>query len=109
MVKAPENKSLEFVRLRGTLYYQRHDNRDLLRKKYAFFADTLRARLLIDLEDHARRSENITTIARQTGLEKAAVQAVVDQIERMMENQTKIADADLRRAIDRLDEISSKL
>ena len=38
VIVPPSNKSMEFVKLIGTLYHQWLDNKDLVRKKYVFFA-----------------------------------------------------------------------
>ena len=39
VIREPENKSLEFAELIGTLYYQKKDHADLVRKKYLYFAE----------------------------------------------------------------------
>lgn len=51
VVARPRNGNLEFVRLIGTLYWQRHDNAGLLAKKLAFTIDTLRRDAGIDLSE----------------------------------------------------------
>ena len=35
-VERPRNRNIDFVKLLGTIYYRRHDNNDLARKKYVY-------------------------------------------------------------------------
>lgn len=42
VVKKPENRNLEFVRLIGSLYWQQHDNAGLLAKKLAYATEEIR-------------------------------------------------------------------
>ncbi len=51
IVEKPKNRSLEFIQLIGTLYYQRHDHADLVRKKFRFFAEEVRRSAGIDISD----------------------------------------------------------
>lgn len=109
VVKVPENKSLEFIRLIGTLYYQRHVNRDLLHKKYGYFAELIRRQLMIDVEDMEARQENIAQIAQRTGIGVADVRMILDRVDRYLASQGELTDAGLRRAIDGMDKILNNL
>ena len=109
VVKEPDNKSLEFVRLIGTLYHQRHVNRDLLQKKYDYFCETLRRQLMIDIEDLASNADIVRQIAQHTGLETAEVQTIIDRINRYLGTQDELTDAMLRQAIDNMDKIINNL
>jgi hypothetical protein len=42
VVRKPENRNLEFVRLIGSLYWQQHDNAGLLAKKLAYATEEIR-------------------------------------------------------------------
>lgn len=108
-VKQPENKSLEFVKLIGTLYYQKHENRDLLQKKYSYFAETVRRQLLIDVDDEESRRENITQLALRTGMPEAEVRMILDKVKRYIEADTTLPDRRLQETIDGLDTIINNL
>jgi hypothetical protein len=73
----PSNRSLEFVRLLGTIYFQQHDRNDLLRKKYTYFSEELRRCQLIDLGDRDQEKELIALLARTADVP-------VNQVERVM-------------------------
>jgi len=109
VVEEPANRSLEFVKLIGTLYHQKHINRDLLQKKYSYFAETLRRMTMIDVEDVESRKENIAQIAIRTGMPEAEVRMILDRVDRYLQGDDELKDAALRKAIDGMDMIINKL
>ena len=109
VVEEPANRSLEFVKLIGTLYHQKHINRDLLQKKYSYFAETLRRMTMIDIEDVESRKENIAQIAIRTGMPEAEVRMIFDRVDRYLQGNDELKDAALRKAIDGMDMIINKL
>ena len=109
VVEEPANRSLEFVKLIGTLYHQKHINRDLLQKKYSYFGKTLRRMTMIDVEDVESRKENIAQIAIRTGMPEAEVRMILDRVDRYLQGNDELKDAALRKAIDGMDMIINKL
>ena len=109
VVEEPANRSLEFVKLIGTLYHQKHINRDLLQKKYSYFGETLRRMTMIDVEDVESRKENIAQIAIRTGMPEAEVRMILDRVERYLQGNDELKDAALRKTIDGMDMIINKL
>lgn len=109
VVTAPENHSLEFVKQIGTLYHQKHVNRDLLQKKYGYFAETLRRELMIDVEDEAAEKENITQTALRTGMAEAEVRSVLKRVRSCLQGSGELTDTTLRKAIDGMDTIINSL
>ena len=109
VVEEPANRSLEFVKLIGTLYHQKHINRDLLQKKYSYFGETLRRMTMIDVEDVESRKENIAQIAIRTGMREAEVRMIFDRVDRYLQGNDELKDAALRKAIDGMDMIINKL
>ena len=58
VVRKPENRNLEFVRLIGSLYWQQHDNAGLLAKKLAYATEEIRRQnVRISAEDEQLLSE----------------------------------------------------
>lgn len=109
VVEEPANRSLEFVKLIGTLYHQKHINSDLLQKKYSYFAETLRRMTMIDVEDVESRKENIAQIAIRTGMPEAEVRMILDRVDRYLQGNDELKDTALRKAIDGMDMIINKL
>nr|WP_314699021.1 DUF4350 domain-containing protein [uncultured Prevotella sp.] len=109
VVEEPANRSLEFVKLIGTLYHQKHINSDLLQKKYSYFAETLRRMTMIDVEDVESRKENIAQIALRTGMPEAEVRIILDRVERYLQDNVEVKDTALQKTIDGMDMIINKL
>lgn len=80
VVKEPENKQLEFAQLIGTLYYQRGDHADLLRKKYNYFAEHLRRELFVDIDNEADDRDNFQRIALMTSIDERTISGSIRAI-----------------------------
>lgn len=109
VVEEPKNRSLEFVKLIGTLYYQKHINHDLLQKKYAYFTETLRRLMMVDVEDTETRKDDVAQIALRAGMPEAEVRMILDRVDRYLKADEYINDAALRKAIDGMDKIINNL
>ena len=109
VVEEPKNRSIEFVKLIGTLYYQKHINHDLLQKKYAYFTETLRRLMMVDVEDTETRKDDIAQIALRAGMPEAEVRMILDRVDRYLKTDEYINDAALRKAIDGMDKIINNL
>jgi hypothetical protein len=126
IITKPRNANLEFVRLIGTLYWQRHNNADLLAKKLAFTADELRRQLNIDITAivaHAsqresvvgdasqRRSEVDTTLgslAHYTGRTPEELRLLLKNIRQAASGNYTVSDAELKTFIDQLDSLIAR-
>ena len=54
VIREPANRSLEFTELIGTLYFQKKDHDDLVRKKFTYFAEELRREIQVEVEEIAK-------------------------------------------------------
>lgn len=86
-VEKPKNRNLEFVKLIGTLYYQKRDYRDLVLKKYAYFAEEMRRVLHVDLTDKSEDLRTFSVIATQAGMEEQEVSNLVDIIRQLEDDE----------------------
>ena len=66
VVKPPENRSLQFVRTIGNLYYKQHNNADIAKKKIIFFREFLREHYYI--ATISAEKESINHLASKSGL-----------------------------------------
>ena len=106
VVKEPQNRQLEFARLIGTLYFQRGDHADLLRKKYVYFAENLRRQLFVDIDNEAEDDSSFQRIALQTGLPLNRIRAELRQIRRLVhDDETVLTEDTLQMCIDQMNEI----
>lgn len=103
VIAPPANYSLEFARLVGTLYWQRGDNADLLRKKFRLFAERLRTVLMVDVVASKPDAAAIALIARRTAMPPADVAAAIDRLRLDYWTEGTIDDREMRWAIDIMD------
>ncbi len=109
LMPKPVNRSLEFVRLIGTLYYQRHDNADLLKKKFVIFAEQLRQHLSVDVSGDSVDVHQVRVIAEHTGMDQSEISSLLEELRVAIKDDAKLTDSRLRRLIDMMNGITSKL
>ena len=105
VVSPPVNHSLEFARLIGTLYFQRGNNADLVRKKFTFMAERLRTVLQTDILAHSLPPDAARLISRRTGLDEEQVEADLNRLRLDYWTEGKLDDTEMRWAIDCMDKI----
>ena len=99
VVEEPKNRSLEFVKLIGTLYYQKGDYRDLVMKQYAYLMETIRRVLQVDLNDKGNDLRSFAVISAQTGVEEKEIAALVDTLRRLSDDEERTVDAKTMRML----------
>lgn len=109
VVKEPENKSIEFTELIGTLYFQKKDHADLIRKKYIYFAETLRRTCQIDIEDESEDSELAGRIAGKTGLPEEEIGKLLKKIRFTTSGKAEVWEKDMKDIIDEINKIINHL
>lgn len=105
VVEPPANVSLDFVKLVGTLYYHRKDNRALVKQAYVCFAETLRRELLIDIDDEARDDIHAGDIAARTGLDATTVEQWLQSVRRCLHAERQLSDGEMEEAIDKMNQL----
>ena len=104
------NRNLEFVRLLGTIYFRRHDNLDLLRKKYTYFKDDVRRRLMMDLDDEKSERQNARILAQRASLDEEEVVELLGSLRELVKlNDGDISTITLKDYINRIENISKHL
>jgi hypothetical protein len=78
VVKAPENRSLEFVKTVGSLYFKQHDNNDLIKKKVVYFKEFLREHY--HLTTLSNTPECYAAIAEKTGVQLKQAKQIMEMI-----------------------------
>lgn len=105
VVDLPSNRNLSFVQLLGTIYYRRHDNADLLRKKYTYFREELRRSMLLDIGDVAEDTTHKVRLAQKTGLDEAFISETLDMVRKLTAEGVNVSDRQLQECIDRMNKI----
>lgn len=109
LLSEKKSNSLEFTQLIGSLYWQSHDNVDLVRKKYQLFCERIRSVTGADLLNIADDEPNFGIISRHTGISADEIRRMILDVRMLTFNETGIADAEMKKAIDGMDRIESKL
>lgn len=106
----PENKSLEFTELIGTLYAQKKDYADLVRKKYIYFSEELRRSVQVDLDEAVDEERKVRRIAQKTGMDEGALSSFFRELRPIIDDEKiTISDANMKRYIDKMNEIIKQL
>lgn len=109
VVRPPENKTLEFVELIGTLYFQRKDHADLLRKKYLYFAEELRREIQVDIEEVEDDARSFRRIARKAGMDEGEIADFIRAVRPVVYGGFAVSDGQMKSYIDKMNEIISHI
>lgn len=105
IISKPANRSLEFIQLIGTLYYQRKDHVDLVRKKFKLFAEELRKTAGVDISDVNTDDREYQFLAEKTGMNCDRLKKVIRQIRLVLHSEGNISVEEMRSLIDAMDTI----
>ena len=105
IMSKPANRSLEFIQLIGTLYYQRKDHVDLVRKKFKLFAEELRKTAGVDISDVNTDDGEYLLLAEKTGMNSDRLKKVIRQIRLVLHSEGNISVEEMRSLIDAMDTI----
>ena len=108
VIKPPKNHMMNFVKQIGGIYYQRHDNVDLLIKKCAMFSNSVRVKTMIDLNDFDHIDEELQALALRTGIPYEELKKQIYDMwsETHLNN---ISDERLKELIDMMNNILKKI
>lgn len=105
IMSKPANRSLEFIQLIGTLYYQRKDHVDLVRKKFKLFAEELRKTAGVDISEVNTDDSEYLLLAEKTGMNSDRLKKVIRQIRLVLHSEGNISVEEMRILIDAMDTI----
>lgn len=105
IMSKPANRSLEFIQLIGTLYYQRKNHVDLVRKKFKLFAEELRKTAGVDISDVNTDDREYLLFAEKTGMNSDRLKKVIRQIRLVLHSEGNISVEEMRSLIDAMDTI----
>lgn len=116
VVEAPKNRSLEFIELIGTLYFQRGNRADLVRKKYQFLTEELRREMYVDVEQleagmngEGRKTEVMEKIACRTGWSVDELAAFWRELWSVVQGSREVEVNEMKRLIDKMNELARLL
>ncbi len=109
VIRQPENKTLEFTELIGTLYFQRKNHADLVRKKFTYFAEALRRNIQVDVEEEADERTLYRKVAGKTGMEEEKIARLFDGLRPVLKGERNVTEQEMKDYIDGMNEILSRI
>lgn len=109
IIRRPANKSVEFIELVGTLYYQKKDPTDLLRKKFVYFAEILRRTVQIDVEDEDDDDGLSRRIALKTGIPEKRIFRLLSGIRPVVRGEQQVGEVQMKNDMEEMNEIINHL
>lgn len=105
IIREPQNKSLEFTELIGTLYFQKKNHADLVHKKFTYFAEVLRREMQVDIEEASDDERSFDRIAQKTGMEAEEIAKFIRSVRPVIYGGHVISEEQMKRYIDKMNEI----
>ena len=105
VIQEPANKSLEFTELIGTLYFQKKDHADLVRKKFSYLAEELRREIQVDIEEVEDDERSFNRIARKTGMDIQEIAKLIREVRPVIYGGRTIDADQMKVYIDKMNEI----
>ena len=109
LVEEPQNRNREFVGLIATLYEQRRDYRDLVLKKFTYFAEELRREQHIDISDPSEDAQNLGRLAQNTGLEVEEIAVLIAELRHLQADEQPISRKTMAKYIKQINHIKNQL
>ena len=109
--KAPENHSLEFINLVGSLYYHSKERRSLVVRKWTYFAEELRRTVHVDVTDDTEDDITLPTLARLTAIDEQEIRTLIQRLRLLTaaDEETEISRKEMKKYIDQMNWIIKKL
>ena len=108
VIKPPVNHMMDFVKRIGGIYFKRHDNVDLLNKKYVTFSNDLRSKAMIDLDNEDNIDDELLALSNRTGFPLNQLQQQVRDVKDAV-NANRISDRQLQQLIDAMNDIIHRI
>ena len=105
VIKPPANRSLEFMKLVGTLYYERHDNADLMHTKYRGFVEEVRRKTGLDVDDDSDDEQLFELLAEKTGESVVELRDLILRLRQIDSQEGGLSDEMMKQQINRMNEI----
>ena len=99
---------MDFVKRIGGIYYKRHDNVDLLIKKYVTFSNDLRAKAMIDIDNYDNLDDELMSLSNRTGIPFNELHQQIRDV-MVATNEDSISDERLKRLIDVMNDIMHRI
>ena len=97
------------MKLVGTLYYERHDNADLLHTKYRSFVEEVRRKTGLDVDDDSDDEQLFELLAEKTGMEVAELRDFILRLRQIEDQEGALRDEPMKHQINKMNKILRNL
>lgn len=104
VVKTPPNRSFEFMQLISNLYYQRHDNGEILKMKHLYFCAEVKSLIGVDLQENIPDESDYRRLAEKTGMENQLLSKLLKNIQYAV-YRSEVDDLQLKQYVDGMNDI----
>jgi hypothetical protein len=104
VIKSPPNRSLGFMQLISNLYFQRHDNGEILTMKYRYFCTEVNRLTALDFRERMPDDSDYQRLSEKTGKEKETLKTLLRNIQ-IAVYRSDVDDARLKQYIDGMNDI----
>ena len=108
VVNAPPNRSIEFMQLISNLYYQKHNNMEILKMKHNYFCTEVKSFIGIDLRENIPTEYDFLRLVEKTGLDMDFIRKLLKDIQ-MSLYRSEVSDIELKQYIDGMNKILKQL
>lgn len=108
VIQPPRNHTVEFTKLIGTLFFQRHDYSELVRRKWELFAAAIRQNVGVDVQALDDDDTLFTRLSYRTGMTYEEIAKTIKQLRLIVLNENEITPEEMKRAINKMNEILDK-
>ena len=104
VVQSPPNRTFGFMQLISNLYYQKHNNGEVIKMKYTYFCAEVKRLIGIELKDEVPDVSDYTRLSEKTGIDKDFISILLKDI-RVAIYQSSANDLQLKKFIDGMNDI----
>ena len=108
IVNAPQNKNIEFMQLISNLYYQKHNNIEILKMKHTYFCAEVKSLTGIDLQENISDESDSKRLIEKTGMEIDFIRDLLKNIQISL-YASQVNDIQLKQYIDGMNKILKQL
>jgi len=108
VVTNPRNRTLEFMYLISNLYFQKHDNAEIIKMKYTYFCAEVKQLTGVDVDEATRSDAATKRLEEKTGIESAHINSILKEVQ-MIIYRSEANDGQLKQCIDNMNKILREL
>jgi hypothetical protein len=104
LVKPPVNRTFDFMQLVSNLYYQKHENHEMLKMKHLYFCAEVKRLTGVDLQENVPGENAFTRLSEKTGTDTDSIRALIKDIN-MALYRSEVSDIQLELYVDGMNDL----